>query len=232
MPSATGYTSSPPIGSGAVGSTSSNFIYTSVGGAFADSETITITSGDSTDVLTVSGATYTQSTLNSVTVILTAGLTTFSVQVLSTVPGIKTLVSTNNSSWTDPVPVSYVAYPAFVLPISVTAQTQPIQVIDMYMQQGESRPFDYTVVDANNSVVDLTGKTLRLDVYTDNGITQTPVFDYVSPTNIAININSVTVTIESANSSTPGMFYYGLWDDTDTIVLARGKLQINAIVHT
>jgi hypothetical protein len=231
---ATGYTVVPSSLSGLLGAASPQFAVSALGGVFnpaGNGQTVTVTSNNSADLVQlISGATIIGPSVGPViTFQPTATALQFYFDLLPGTQGARTLSFSNNQAWTDAASEIYTAYPPYILPLGVTPQTQPLQRIDLYLSESETRPFQYTFLDQNANAVNLSGKTLKFDVFIDNGIDQSIQWSYTSPTNIAVGgsgNNVVTVIVQSANTATFGVYYYALWDVTDSLVLATGKFQI------
>jgi hypothetical protein len=125
---------------------------------------------------------------------------------------------------------------SIILPLGVTVQTIPSPRFDLYVTQGEERPFAFTIVDANGNPFNLTGKSAQFSAFSNNGIALATAFHYNSPTNIVYsgvgsNTNIVTVTLQPADIATEEILEYQLWDLTDFLVLSHGKLEIGPGLH-
>ncbi len=131
-------------------------------------------------------------------------------------------------------------------PILVQANNPRFSTKDVPPIPAGSEPSDaFVVVDANNAPIDLSAKTVRLVAYVDNAgdpdnpfdDTVSAVFKYETGGN-GITIggtgnNVVTVKHSAANAGTVRDLRYMLWNVTDKLVLATGKLPIiPAVMNT
>lgn len=105
-----------------------------------------------------------------------------------------------------------------------------------------SAPADaWTITDATGEAVDLSGKSLRFVVYsvTDAGDEADATDDTTSGsegwkyetggqgiTLSGADNNVVTVQHDSANNDVPGQYRYALWNVTDELLLAKGKMNV------
>ena len=105
--------------------------------------------------------------------------------------------------------------------------------------QGSAPAIVFTVLDADDVAINLTGKTVRMVVCTvdedsdteaTHDDTLTAVFAYeTGGSGVTIGgagNNVVTVQHSAVNTATAGEFRYFLWNITDSIVLVKGKLTI------
>lgn len=129
-----------------------------------------------------------------------------------------------------------------VSPILATTVNPRYTVRDMAPVPQYSTPSDqFTIVDSAGAAVNLSGKTLRLVAYylTADGSapsapnltdeTVTAVFKYELTSGLALSgsgNNVITVTHSATNTATPASMQYRLWNVTDKILLATGKLNI------
>jgi hypothetical protein len=109
---------------------------------------------------------------------------------------------------------------------------------------GSSPTDQWAVVDGTGAAVDLSGKTIRFvalsvvdagveDDRTDDQLVG--VYQYQTGTDDNIEVagaghNVVRVTHDAARTATPGEFRYELWNVTDNLVLAAGRLPVRPAV--
>jgi hypothetical protein len=132
------------------------------------------------------------------------------------------------------------AAPLIITPLLATTSNPRFASRDLPAILASSEPSDvWTIVSATGSAVDLSGKELRLVAYTvsDAGDEADPFddvlagsFKYESGGN-GITLggadnNQVTVQHSSSKTSTVGDYRYVLWNVTDKLPLARGKMPI------
>jgi hypothetical protein len=118
--------------------------------------------------------------------------------------------------------------PPFFSPI-----TQPTLITNVQVNQGETRTVTWPgFTDSNGNALYLNNDTLRIDVFSTDSVSITPLFDYVSPTNFSITGNLVAIAFQSASLATNGSFRYDLWDDSTGLVLATGTFEILLTNHS
>jgi len=119
----------------------------------------------------------------------------------------------------------------YTLPLTTTIATIPCPILPILMYQNEQRPYTFEVNDANAQPVDISSDTLTFSVYTDDGVNQTLVAQLVSPTNMVISGNIATITIPTSISETPILAEYSLFDNTSSLMLAKGRFEIDATIN-
>lgn len=114
-------------------------------------------------------------------------------------------------------------------------QIARVAIRDISLVQHGTESYVWTITDADGGPINLTGKTLRLVMYTADGVSITGVAQYESPAGLTIGSddgNEVTRTFSTTDSGTARVMRYDLWNQTDGIPLARGKIDVSPALRT
>lgn len=101
--------------------------------------------------------------------------------------------------------------------------TGQVSTQDLIVYTGEAKVWTWTITDDAGSAIDLTGKTVKLIVETGNG---TDLFTPITGVISGDSNNIVTVTTTAGDHTTAGRYFFALFNDTDDLVLARGKYHL------
>lgn len=119
-----------------------------------------------------------------------------------------------------------------IIPVSSTTPTGVVTSSPITVYQNSAQSVPITVTDAAGNAVNLSGKTLKFNVY-DETDPQSIKFSY-STTASSITIsgasnNVATVQFSATDTAGFGSFKYILWNTTNNVVLANAALQIKEV---
>jgi hypothetical protein len=117
-----------------------------------------------------------------------------------------------------------------VTPLQATSVQNKVAVRDVELVQYGTETYTWVITDATGAAVDLSGKTVRLVLFTNDGTTVTGVAQYESPADLTVSgsgHNNVTRTFSTTDSGTKRVMQYVLWNQTNGIPLVRGKIDVS-----
>jgi hypothetical protein len=111
-----------------------------------------------------------------------------------------------------------------VIPLSSTVSTGEVTTNDITAYLGTAPDFTWAIVDQNREPVPLTGKTLLFTANPEG----TPANPDISASGSASgdDNNQVTVSLTTSDTGEVQTLLYSLWNVTDNLLLARGRLLI------
>jgi hypothetical protein len=106
--------------------------------------------------------------------------------------------------------------------ITVRQPLGTLATLTLICDQGEAKPFLFTLLDPTGQSVDQTGKAFNL-------VIESLLNVYVSETNgVVINANQVYCLLPQSMTANAGAFKFVLWDRTTDTIAATGPLSILA----